>query len=592
MAPNPKVKAAFAAMRAIGISEDKVKPVLKKLLKLYEKKWELIEEENYRALADAIFDEEDDKVEVQKRKSAADEDDLEEEAQMHEVERPLKRLRSRNQESQGFASPSNQNSQLGRTSFQPMVEQQEIQSSSVQQNNMTKGKQPISPMALAVIDRNNLSQLSITKDETYDDDEPLNGTPIATILPDPINKGDSALGKEMIGGRGGTAVCTSSSEYRNDHELANIAEESPTNLEIASSPLGEIAGSLDGSNDHLKINKNSTAIDCAGSQRKLSEEHGDTDLHSLVVFLKSQSPPTDLRSLHDVNDIAKGEERVKIPWVNKIDGQCPPSFHYIPQSLAFSSASLNFSLSEIRNENCCSNCYGDCLPSLVPCACACANGVEFIYTVKGLVKEAFLQNCIFVNRDAKKSHHLYCEECPLKSQKIMNFQNQCWRKCGCGKHCGNRVVQRGISYNLQVFMTPKGKGWGLQTLDELPKGAFVCEYVGEILTTKEMHERNLKKGDAVKCTYQDDEALCLDSTTFGNIARFINHRCYDANLIEIPIEVETPKHHYYRLALFTARKIQASEELTWVTVELYLILIDSFVYILSLCCFHGTMKDD
>ncbi|KAI6673502.1 hypothetical protein NL676_001408 [Syzygium grande] len=519
MAPNPKVKAAFAAMRAIGISEDK-------------------------------------------------EDDLEEEAQMHEVERPLKRLRSRNQESQGFASPSNQNSQLGRTSFQPMVEQQEIQSSSVQQNNMTKGKQPISPMALAVIDRNNLSQLSITKvsetcsvmssdasirirdkgkgplspqfidrssiperpcndlkDETYDDDdEPLNETPIATILPDPINKGDSALGKEMIGGRGGTAVCTSSSEYRNDHELANIAEESPTNLEIASSPLGEdilnvgsrktnsivhsnasngspdvqgsigaatpriprLPGSLDGSNDHLKINKNSTAIDCAGSQRKLSEEHGDTDSRSLVVFSKSQSTPTDLRSLHDVNDIAKGEERVKIPWVNKIDDQCPPSFHYIPQSLAFSSASLNFSLSEIRNENCCSNCYGDCLPS-----------------------------------------------------------------------------PRGISYNLQVFMTPEGKGWGLQTLDELPKGAFVCEYVGEILTTKEMHERNSKKGDAAKCTYQDDEALCLDSTTFGNIARFINHRCYDANLIEIPIEVETPKHHYYRLALFTARKIQALEELTW-----------------------------
>jgi len=88
-----------------------------------------------------------------------------------------------------------------------------------------------------------------------------------------------------------------------------------------------------------------------------------------------------------------------------------------------------------------------------------------------------------------------------------------------------------------VFMTPEGKGWGLQALDELPKGAFVCEYIGEILTIKEMHERNLKKGDAAKRTYQvlldsdwssmcvkDDEALCLDSTTFGNIARFINHR--------------------------------------------------------------------
>ena len=49
-------------MKEIGISEEKVKPVLKKLLKLYEKKWELIESENYRVLADAIFDEEDSKV--------------------------------------------------------------------------------------------------------------------------------------------------------------------------------------------------------------------------------------------------------------------------------------------------------------------------------------------------------------------------------------------------------------------------------------------------------------------------------------------------------------------------------------------------
>lgn len=86
-------------------------------------------------------------------------------------------------------------------------------------------------------------------------------------------------------------------------------------------------------------------------------------------------------------------------------------------------------------------------------------------------------------------------------------------------------------------MTPEGKGWGLQTLDELPKGAFVCEYVGEILTTKEMQERNSKMGDTAQRTYQvlldsdwssmcvkDDEALCLDSRTYGNIARFINHR--------------------------------------------------------------------
>ncbi|KAL6577210.1 Histone-lysine N-methyltransferase suvr4 [Orobanche minor] len=41
------------------------------------------------------------------------------------------------------------------------------------------------------------------------------------------------------------------------------------------------------------------------------------------------------------------------------------------------------------------------------------------------------------------------------------FIKECWYKCGCGMNCGNRVVQRGITAKLQVFiMTPEGKGWG------------------------------------------------------------------------------------------------------------------------------------
>lgn len=59
-----RVRNAFIAMKAIGINETKVKPVLKTLLKLYEKNWQLIEEENYRALADAIFEREEAEVNV------------------------------------------------------------------------------------------------------------------------------------------------------------------------------------------------------------------------------------------------------------------------------------------------------------------------------------------------------------------------------------------------------------------------------------------------------------------------------------------------------------------------------------------------
>jgi len=91
-----------------------------------------------------------------------------------------------------------------------------------------------------------------------------------------------------------------------------------------------------------------------------------------------------------------------------------------------------------------------------------------------------------------------------------------------------------------VFFTSEGKGWGLRTLEDLPKGAFVCEFVGEILSIKELHERNMKCTGNGKHTYpvlldanwdsgymKNKKALCLDAASFGNIARFINHRyCY------------------------------------------------------------------
>lgn len=62
MAPDKeKVNKAFGAMRNMGIHADTVRPVLKRLLKLYNN-WKFIEEDNYRALADAIFEAAEDEV--------------------------------------------------------------------------------------------------------------------------------------------------------------------------------------------------------------------------------------------------------------------------------------------------------------------------------------------------------------------------------------------------------------------------------------------------------------------------------------------------------------------------------------------------
>lgn len=99
------------------------------------------------------------------------------------------------------------------------------------------------------------------------------------------------------------------------------------------------------------------------------------------------------------------------------------------------------------------------------------------------------------------------------------------------KYCVDALI-------LQVFLTREGKGWGLRTLELLPKGTFVCEYVGEILTNMELYDRNVKSSGDERHTYpvtldadwgsegilRDEEALCLDATFHGNVARFINHR--------------------------------------------------------------------
>jgi len=62
MAPNPRVNKAFSFMKALGISDKDVKPVLIKLFRVYEGNWELIEDDNYHTLVDAYFDFEKDKV--------------------------------------------------------------------------------------------------------------------------------------------------------------------------------------------------------------------------------------------------------------------------------------------------------------------------------------------------------------------------------------------------------------------------------------------------------------------------------------------------------------------------------------------------
>jgi hypothetical protein len=46
----------------------------------------------------------------------------------------------------------------------------------------------------------------------------------------------------------------------------------------------------------------------------------------------------------------------------------------------------------------------------------------------------------------------------------------------------NHVVSGGIRYPLEVFKVSAEKGWGVRCSIDLPAGAFICCYIGKIVT--------------------------------------------------------------------------------------------------------------
>lgn len=161
-------------------------------------------------------------------------------------------------------------------------------------------------------------------------------------------------------------------------------------------------------------------------------------------------------------DITKGTEKVKISLLDESGNEQLPDFNYIRENTVYQNAYIHFALARIADTGCCSSCKGDCLSSHVPCECAGDTGGEFAYTSEGLLREEFLTKCISMNEAPREHYQVHCIDCPLERAKneympekckghlVRKFIKECWRKCGCDMLCGNRVVQRGITCELQV----------------------------------------------------------------------------------------------------------------------------------------------
>lgn len=76
--------------------------------------------------------------------------------------------------------------------------------------------------------------------------------------------------------------------------------------------------------------------------------------------------------------------------------------------------------------------------------------------------------------------------------------------CPCGEFCTNRRIQTRDWWKHTARIRLPNKGYGVKTKELIPKGTFIMEYLGEVMTIKQYQER-------VQTTYADrDHYHCLN----------------------------------------------------------------------------------
>jgi hypothetical protein len=144
---------------------------------------------------------------------------------------------------------------------------------------------------------------------------------------------------------------------------------------------------------------------------------------------------------------------------------------------------------------------------------------------------------------------------------------ECNEKCGCGPKCWNRVVGRGRTVPLEIYMT-EFCGFGVRRPgSRILKGQFIDVYLGEVITQAEVEKReDAKHPDAPSYIYSLDwfemaPVYHVDGEYFGSPMRFVNHSC-SPNARSFSVQTHQGDQHVYHLAFFAIRDIEPGEQIT------------------------------
>lgn len=252
------------------------------------------------------------------------------------------------------------------------------------------------------------------------------------------------------------------------------------------------------------------------------------------VALNTNKKLTDARRGRDCQgervlcrDISREYEVVPISCVNGVDSEpCPDNFKYIPDSCVTSPLNIDQDITHLQHCSCTDDC------SSITCMCGQLS-LRCWYDSEGRLPLDF-------------------------SQRETQVLFECNHACSCWRTCRNRVVQNGLRARLQVYRT-ENMGWGVRTMQDIPQGAFICEYVGEIITDKEADKR---EDDSFLFTLENKvgDIHCIDSRLFGNIGRFLNHLC-EPNLLTVKVFTMHQDLRFPRIAFFSSRPIKAGDQI-------------------------------
>ncbi|KAL5205606.1 hypothetical protein ABZP36_033815 [Zizania latifolia] len=136
----------------------------------------------------------------------------------------------------------------------------------------------------------------------------------------------------------------------------------------------------------------------------------------------------------------------------------------------------------------------------------------------------------------------------------------CSSACKCENKCANKSFQHRTLRKTKLIMTEKC-GYGVVAEEDINKGEFVIEYVGEVIDDRTCEQRLWKmkrQGDTNFYLCEVSSNMVIDATNKGNMSRFINHSCEpNTEMQKWTVDGET------RVGIFALRDIKVGEELTY-----------------------------